>query len=167
MVSRWDISAAARFPTAEDGDRSCLGGLACFAVAGAACALATSGTMLIISRLIQGFGAGACAVIAFAMIQDLFEGDAARAKRSYVTVIFVAVPMLAPALGSVLMNSFGWRSVFDVLAIAGALLLVVTWIGVAESRLLATTAGRRSSHHLANAPLRTDSGSSASRWSTL
>ena len=77
------------------------------------------GTMLIICRLIQGFGAGSCAVIAFAMVQDLFEGDAARAKRSYVTVIFVAVPMLAPALGSVLMNLFGWRSVFGVLAIGG------------------------------------------------
>lgn len=73
------------------------------------------------------------------------------------TVIFVAVPMLAPALGSVLMNLFGWRSVFDVLAIAGAVLLVVTWVGVGESRLVGYDGPVSTSHHLANAPLWRDS----------
>jgi DHA1 family bicyclomycin/chloramphenicol resistance-like MFS transporter len=112
-----------------------LGALACFSIAGAACAVSVNGWGLAISRLIQGFGAGACAVIAFAMVQDLFEGHTARVKRSYVTVVFVAVPMLAPALGSVLMNLLGWRSVFWVLTAAGGVLLLVTWAGVAESRL--------------------------------
>jgi DHA1 family bicyclomycin/chloramphenicol resistance-like MFS transporter len=111
-----------------------LSGLACFTLAGAGCGLSLSGGMLIICRLIQGFGAGVCAVVAFAMVQDLFEGDAARAKRSYVTVIFVLVPMLAPALGSLLMNFFGWRSVFWVLTTGGGILLMITWAGVAESR---------------------------------
>jgi DHA1 family bicyclomycin/chloramphenicol resistance-like MFS transporter len=85
-------------------------------------------------RFIQGFGAGACFVISFAMIQDLFEGDAARAKRSFVTVIFGAVPILAPALGAGLIGWLGWRSVHWLLALAGALLLAVTWAGVAESK---------------------------------
>jgi len=112
-----------------------LGGLVCFTVAGIACAMALSGVVLAVCRLIQGFGAGACFVISFAMVQDLFEGDAARVKRSFVTMVFSAVPMCAPALGSVLIESFGWRSVHWTLAIAGALLTVVTWAGVAESRL--------------------------------
>ncbi len=111
-----------------------LGGLACFAVSGVACALSLSGGVLALSRLIQGFGAGACFVISFAMVQDLFDGDAARSKRSYVTVIFGAVPMIAPATGSVLIHWFGWRSVHWVLAIAGGLLLIVTWAAIAESR---------------------------------
>jgi DHA1 family bicyclomycin/chloramphenicol resistance-like MFS transporter len=111
-----------------------LSGLGCFSLASASCALSLSGGMLIICRLIQGFGAGVCAVVAFAMVQDLFEGDAARAKRSYVTVIFVLVPMLAPALGSLLMNFLGWRSVFWVLTTGGGILLMITWAGVAESR---------------------------------
>jgi DHA1 family bicyclomycin/chloramphenicol resistance-like MFS transporter len=115
--------------------RVLLGGLSCFTLAGIACTLSLSGGVLAISRLIQGFGAGACQVMSFAMVQDLFEGDAARAKRSYVTVIFGAVPVLAPALGSVLIDWFGWRSVHGVLAVAGALLVIVTWAGVAESRL--------------------------------
>jgi DHA1 family bicyclomycin/chloramphenicol resistance-like MFS transporter len=111
-----------------------LAGLTCFSVSGIACALSWSGGMLVLFRLIQGFGAGACFVISFAMIQDLFEGDAARAKRSYVTVIFGALPILAPALGAVLIGWFGWRSVHWLLALAGAVLLAVTWAGVAESR---------------------------------
>ena len=113
-----------------------LGGLANFTLAGIACALSLSGEVLAISRLIQGFGAGVCSVIAFAMVQDLFEGDAARAKRSYVTVIFGAVPIFAPALGAVLTDWFGWRSVHGVLAAAGALLFAVSWAAVAESRAI-------------------------------
>jgi DHA1 family bicyclomycin/chloramphenicol resistance-like MFS transporter len=112
-----------------------LAGLTCFSLAGIACAFSITGGELALSRLIQGFGAGACFVISFAMVQDLFEGDAARAKRSYVTVIFGAVPMIAPATGSVLIHWFGWRSVHWVLALGGCLLLAVTWVGVAESRL--------------------------------
>jgi DHA1 family bicyclomycin/chloramphenicol resistance-like MFS transporter len=111
-----------------------LAGLAGFTVAGVACAMAASGSTLAFSRLIQGFCAGVCSVVAFAMVQDLFEGDTARTKRSYVTMIFTAVPILAPALGSVLTDRFGWRSVHGILAICGGLLLLVAWFGVAESR---------------------------------
>ena len=112
-----------------------LGGLAGFTVAGVACAMSLSGGALAFSRLVQGFCAGVSSVVSFAMVQDLFEGNAARAKRSYVTTIFTAVPILAPALGSVLTDRFGWRSVHGLLAIAGALLFVIAWTGIAESRL--------------------------------
>jgi len=115
--------------------RVLLGGLGCFTVAGIACTLSWTGEVLAISRLVQGFGAGACSVMAFAMVQDLFEGDAARAKRAYVSVIFGGVPIVAPALGSVLIDWFGWRSVHGVLVIIGVFLLLVAWAGVAESRL--------------------------------
>lgn len=111
-----------------------LAGLVCYTLAGIACTLAESGGALALFRLIQGAGAGACSVLAFTMVQDLFEGDDARSKRSYVTVIFGAVPILAPALGSVLTNLAGWRSVHGVLGAAGGALLAVIWFGVAESR---------------------------------
>jgi DHA1 family bicyclomycin/chloramphenicol resistance-like MFS transporter len=68
------------------------------------------------------------------MVQDLFEGDAARAKRSYVATIFTGVPILAPAVGSLLIGLAGWRSVHAVLAILGTSLLAITWFFVPESR---------------------------------
>lgn len=109
-------------------------GLVCYSMASVACALSPSGPVLVISRFVQGLGAGACSVLSFAVVQDLFEGDAARTKRSYVTVIFGVVPILAPALGSVLSDLAGWRAIHGVLALLGGSLLVVTWYGVPESR---------------------------------
>jgi MFS transporter, DHA1 family, multidrug resistance protein len=117
-------------------------GLSCFALSGLACALAPSGVILVLARLVQGFGAGACSVIAFAMVQDLFEGNVARTKRSYMATIFTATPILAPALGSVLINLFGWRSVHGVLAVLGVIMLLVTWFFVSESRNAASIAHR-------------------------
>lgn len=110
-----------------------LAGLACFTLAGIACSLSQSGLELLVSRGVQGFGAGSCAVISFAMVQDLFEGETARAKRSYVTTVLSAVPVLAPALGSVLVDRFGWRSVHIVLAAGGAVLLLAVASCVPES----------------------------------
>ena len=111
-----------------------LAGLACFTSAGLACALSLSGAALLTFRLVQGIGAGACSVVAFAMVQDLFKGDQARSKRSYVTVVFGVVPMFAPAFGAWLADWAGWRSVHGVLALAGAMLVAVVWWGVPESK---------------------------------
>lgn len=115
-----------------------LAGLICYTAASIACALSPSGSVLVAARLLQGIGAGACSVLSFAMVQDLFEGDVARAKRSYVSVVFGAAPILAPALGSLLSGVAGWRGVYATLALAGTVLLAVTWPGVAESRRFGT-----------------------------
>ena len=108
--------------------------LACYTAAGLACSLSGTGYMLVAARFLQGLGAGACSVQAFAMVQDLFEGAEARAKRSYVTVVFGAVPVIAPGIGSVVSDLAGWRSVHAVLAIGGAALLLMAWLRVGESR---------------------------------
>ena len=115
--------------------------LVCFDCSGIGCSLAPTGPILVLLRFIQGFGAGACSVISFAMVQDLFAGDVTRAKRSYVATIFTAVPILAPAAGSALIDVFGWRSVHAVLALVGLLLSVVTWFFVGESRAVSEIGG--------------------------
>lgn len=117
-------------------------GLLCYVVASIACAFTPSGPALVMARFIQGIGAGSCSVLAFAIVQDLFEGDAARIKRAYVSVVFGAAPILAPTLGSLLSGFAGWRSVYDMLGLLGVLLLLATWFGLAESgRIGATTSG--------------------------
>jgi DHA1 family bicyclomycin/chloramphenicol resistance-like MFS transporter len=110
-------------------------GLASYTIASLACALALSGIALVIFRCLQGMAAGACSVLSFAIVQDLFVGEAARTKRSYVTVVFAAVPMAAPAIGSLLLAGFGsWRAIYAVLALCGGVLLCVIWAWVPESR---------------------------------
>ena len=109
-------------------------GLTVYTLAAATCALSASISQLLASRLLQGVAAGSCTVLAFAMIRDLFEGEAARRKRSYVTVVFGIAPMLAPSLGAWILDHSGWRSVYLVLAAGGVALLTTSLLCIAESR---------------------------------
>ena len=116
-----------------------LAGLAGYTVAAVGCALSSSSLQLVSWRLVQGIAAGACAVLAFAMIRDLFEGDAARSKRAYVTVVFGLAPMLAPSVGALVLEWAGWRPVYAILSVGGLALLMAVAVGVAESRVAQTT----------------------------
>lgn len=108
-----------------------LASLAAYIIAGAGCAAATTGPLLAALRAVQGVAAGSCSVLAFALVQDLFEGEAARSKRSFVTVVFGCVPILAPALGAWLAALATWRATHAVLAAAGlALMGAVAWTGI-------------------------------------
>ena len=104
-----------------------------YAFAGVCCTLATSGGQLATGRLLQGIGAGACSVQAYAIVQDLFIGEAARRKQAYVSVVLTLMPMLAPALGAILVMFCGWRSVHASMAAGGLLLILIVNLFVAES----------------------------------
>ena len=112
-------------------------GLAGYSLAALWCALAGSVEALIGFRLLQGLAAGACANLAFAMIRDVFDERAARAKRAYVTAIFALAPILAPIAGAWILAAAGWRMVYLVLACAGLALLAVSCARVAETRPVA------------------------------
>ena len=111
-----------------------IAGLIIFASGLLVSGLATSMPMLVGGRALQGIGAGGCAVLPFAMVQDLYQGDDARTKRSYITVVLGAAPVLAPAVGSVLSEFGGWRAVYVVLAIGGSLLLLTAPFAIPESK---------------------------------
>ena len=104
-----------------------------FIIAGIGCALAQSLPTLLMWRVVQGAGAGASMTIALAIIRDLFEGQAARTKLSYVTITMMIVPMIAPTAGAALLGFGGWRVIHEVLAGVGLLLLLAMLLGFAES----------------------------------
>src|SRR5258706_14800542 len=104
-----------------------------FVIAGIGCALAQSLPTLLVWRVIQGAGAGASMTIALAIIRDLFEGQAARTKLSYVAIATMIVPMIAPTAGAALLALGGWRAIHAVLAGVGLLLLLAMLLGFAES----------------------------------
>ena len=107
--------------------------LGLYVLAGVCCSAATTGGQLATARLLQGGAAGACSVQAFAIVQDLFKGEAARRKQAYVSVVLTIMPMLAPALGALVMNIAGWRMIHLIMATGGLLLAVVVSLFVAES----------------------------------
>ena len=114
-----------------------IGGLAWFSVAGLACVVARTGMLLVGARFVQGLGAGVCSVLAFAIVQDLFQGETARRMRSYVAMVFGAVPVCAPFAGTAIVSLLGWRSVYGVLVVAGCLISTVVWFGLSESKAVA------------------------------
>jgi len=109
--------------------------LACvlFVIAGIGCATAKSLPALLTWRVVQGAGAGASMTIAFAIIRDLFEGQAARTKISAIAITTMVVPMMAPTLGGALLAVAGWRAIHAGLAAVGVLLSLAMLLGFAES----------------------------------
>src|SRR5712664_4204984 len=104
-----------------------------FAIAGIGCALARSLPTLLVWRVVQGAGAGASMTIALAIVRDLFEGQAARTRLSYVAIATMIVPMIAPSAGAALLTLGGWRFIHAALAAVGLLLLLAMLFGFAES----------------------------------
>ncbi|NEK85879.1 multidrug effflux MFS transporter [Blastococcus saxobsidens] len=84
-------------------------------------------------RLLQGVGAAAGAVIALAVVRDLYTGRAAATMLSRLFLVLGAAPVLAPTIGGELLRFTDWRGVFVVLAGYGLLMLVVGWATLRET----------------------------------
>lgn len=102
-----------------------LGGLLVYLAGSALCGLATSITGLILGRIVQAAGGCAGIVLTRAIIRDLYDLDRAATVLAYVTMAMVVAPMLAPALGGVLNDLAGWRSVFLFGGVLGVVVAVV------------------------------------------
>ncbi|WP_332404352.1 multidrug effflux MFS transporter [Vibrio metschnikovii] len=68
---------------------------------------------MLIARLLQGLGACATSVAAFATVRDLFGPERSGKMISYLNGAICFIPALAPILGSWLTQQFGWRANFS------------------------------------------------------
>ncbi|MDQ2991304.1 MAG: MFS transporter [Candidatus Eremiobacteraeota bacterium] len=109
-------------------------GIALFAVASLACALAPSIQFLIAARVVQGIGGMLLAPASLAIIGACFEG--AKRDRAYASwsAYGALTSAIGPALGGVLIDHFGWRSVFYINLPLAALVLWATFAHIGESR---------------------------------
>jgi DHA1 family bicyclomycin/chloramphenicol resistance-like MFS transporter len=98
--------------------------LAVFTFASVGAALAGSVHTLILWRMLQGMSTGAGVVVGRAMIRDLYSDEDAQRLMSMVTLFFALAPVVAPIVGGLLFEAFGWQSIFWFLACVGAILVV-------------------------------------------
>jgi MFS transporter, DHA1 family, multidrug resistance protein len=113
-----------------------LGGLTVFII-GTVGALAADGfDLLLAARGVQGIGAAAPRVVAIAVVRDLFSGRHMARVMSFVMMVFILVPVFAPAIGQALMHLGSWQPIFYVLLAVAAVTMV--WAGkrLPETRLL-------------------------------
>jgi MFS transporter, DHA1 family, multidrug resistance protein len=113
--------------------RPLLAGMALYVAGSAWCALAPGAGQLIGARIVQSLGAAAGAVLARAIVRDLFEGTAMTRFFSTLMLVNGAAPIAAPVIGGQLLTVATWRAVFAVLAAAGAALLLAVTFALPES----------------------------------
>ncbi|MBA6370592.1 multidrug effflux MFS transporter [Colwellia sp. BRX8-4] len=90
-----------------------MAGIIIYGLASLLCAYADNLTFFLLSRLVQGFGACAIVVAAFASVRDKYNAIESGVMYSYLNSAICCIPALAPLLGNVLTEYFGWRSNFQ------------------------------------------------------
>ncbi|WP_159993823.1 multidrug effflux MFS transporter [Roseomonas sp. 18066] len=98
-----------------------LAGLALYAAAGLAAALAPDVRFLIGARLLQALGGCAGLALGRAMVRDTSGPKEAASRLAMLNLAVSIGPGIAPFLGSLLAETLGWRAVFATLAAVGAL----------------------------------------------
>lgn len=108
-------------------------GLALYIVASLCCLLSKTTEALIFWRVLQALGGCVAGVGSMAMVRDLFSMKESAKVYSLLILILGVSPLLAPTIGGYLATSFGWHSVFIVLAVMGTLLVLAIRFLLAES----------------------------------
>jgi EmrB/QacA subfamily drug resistance transporter len=108
-------------------------GLAVFAGASAACAMASDVQTLIAARAVQGAGAALVMPVALALLGAAFRPDQrARATGVFVGVTGLAVPF-GPLLGGAVVTGVSWSWIFWINVPAGAVLILLALTRMEES----------------------------------
>ncbi|MGE0699889.1 MAG: multidrug effflux MFS transporter [Hyphomicrobiaceae bacterium] len=102
-------------------------GLGIYSLAALAALVAPSFTLLVAARMVQGFGGAAARTIGTAVVRDAFTGRDMARTMSFVMMVFISVPVMAPSVGQGLLHIGTWRWSFGALLAAG--LVAILWVG--------------------------------------
>ena len=75
---------------------------------------ATSFPLMLAGRLLQGLGAAGPRTVTVALIRDEYEGSAMARVMSFVMMVFILVPVFAPAIGQGILIIAHWRAIFGI-----------------------------------------------------
>ena len=177
VISAYVVAAAATTPLwGKLGDRHgrkrlLEASLLLFLVASAVSGAAQDMTWLIVSRTVQGAGAGGLMTLAMAAVGDLVAPRERARYQGYIAAAFAVATIVGPLLGGLLVQHASWRWVFYVNLPLGAVALAGLRFALPEptiepptapldsagAALLATLdGGDRAGLHLGRRPLRLD-----------
>ena len=108
-------------------------GLSLFLLGSMISALAGSFMILLIGRLVQSVGAGCGITLARAIARDVYGAERLIKAIAYLTMFFAIGGLLAPGVGGVLVDQFGWRSVFAFAGITGLAIALGAYFLVPET----------------------------------
>lgn len=103
-------------------------GILLFAIGSIVCATTSDIESLKYVRAAQGFAGASAAVVIQALVRDMYEKEDFARTMSFITLVVMVAPLIAPMLGGYLAVWFGWRSIFWVLAaVSGLVIAAVIW----------------------------------------
>lgn len=109
-------------------------GLALYIIGSAVAATATVWPVFFLARLIQGCAVCCSAVVAFSGVRDRLSGDAAARAYGFLNGALNIVPALAPLLGGILAEAYGWRAPFWFLCGYALVIGVIVVVALPETR---------------------------------
>lgn len=110
-------------------------GLAIYAVGTVIAMTADSLSVLIVGRIVQGIGVSGPKIGSRALIRDQYQGDAMARIMSFVMMLFILVPMLAPAYGQLVLALADWPVIFLTFLVLA--LVVAFWLTMRQPETLA------------------------------
>jgi MFS transporter, DHA1 family, multidrug resistance protein len=111
-----------------------LSGLGLFLVGSAISAAAHSLPALVIGRCVQAIGAGCGITLVRAIAQDVYGASRLIKAIAYLTMAYTIGPMISPMIGGILIDAFGWRTVFLFALGLGGLIALGVYTTIFESR---------------------------------
>lgn len=113
--------------------RPLMAGIVLHMLASVLCAVAPDIGVLGVARALQGMGSAAAAVVAVAVVGDLFADSAAATVLSRLMLVLGVAPVLAPSLGAAVLLYGSWRWVFAALVVCAGALLVLAALTLPET----------------------------------
>lgn len=108
-------------------------GLSVYVCATFAIALAHNVEQMLVLRFLQAIGGGFSTVICMASVRDLYPLEQLGRRFATITMIVLVAPLVAPVLGTFLLQ-LGWQSIFLMKGSYAAVLLVLYAVFIPETR---------------------------------
>ncbi len=103
-----------------------LSGLFVYIVTAGLCASAPSFELLLFARFAQGVASSVPRVITTSVVRDCYEGRRMASVMSLAMTVFMAVPVLAPSIGQLIVLAASWRFIFWFLTAYG--IVITAWV---------------------------------------
>lgn len=98
-----------------------------FIVASMICIYSESLFWMVLGRILQGIGLSAPRTISIAMVRDTYNGDYMARIMSFITVVFILVPIIAPAMGKFVLDHYNWQAIFYIQLFFSVLVSIWFW----------------------------------------
>ena len=87
-------------------------GIVIYIIAAIAAVFSPNFAVLLVLRTLQGIGAAGTRVIATSIVRDKFSGRAMAEVMSLTFMVFMAIPIIAPGIGQILLLTGPWQTIF-------------------------------------------------------